>query len=103
LTKLCRVSQVAATVAAARVPLSDAARAAIVVDPALRETALTGGDDYEILCTVPPAKVDLFRVAAAAAQTEVTEIGEIVDGKGARFIDANGQALTFRTLAFSHF
>ena len=103
LTKLCRVSQVAATVAAARVPLSDAARAAIAADPALRETALTGGDDYEILCTVPPAKVDLFRVAAAAAQTEVTEIGHIADGKGARFIDANGQALTFRTLAFSHF
>lgn len=56
LTKLCRVSRLAATVEVARVPLSDAALAAIASDPSMRETALTGGDDYEILCTVAAAK-----------------------------------------------
>ena len=58
LAKLCRVSGVAAEIEAARVPLSDAAQAAIAADPAMLETALTGGDDYEIVCTVPPAKAD---------------------------------------------
>ena len=44
--------------------------------PALLETALTGGDDYEIVCTVPPAKAESFRAAAQAAKCAVTEIGD---------------------------
>jgi thiamine-monophosphate kinase len=103
LTKLCRVSQVAATVEVARVPLSDAARAAIMVDPAVRETALTGGDDYEILCTTPPNRAESLRTAAQSAGVPVTQIGTIAVGQGAKFIDANGQSLTFSKLAFSHF
>ena len=51
LAKLARVSGVAAAVEVARVPLSAAARAALAADPALIETVLTGGDDYEIVCT----------------------------------------------------
>ena len=65
LAKLCRASGVAAEVDAARVPISDAARAALAADPALFETALTGGDDYEILLTLPPERLELFRAAAA--------------------------------------
>jgi thiamine-monophosphate kinase len=103
LTKLCRVSQVAATIDVARIPFSDAARAAIGADPMLRETALTGGDDYEILCTVPPTKVESFRAAAASVGVDVTDIGEVAQGKGARFVDASGQALTFKRASYSHF
>ncbi len=86
-----------------RVPLSEAARAALRLDPALRETALTGGDDFEVLCTVPPAKADAFRAAAQAAQVAVADIGVVEAGEGAHFIDAAGRALTFERLSFSHF
>jgi thiamine-monophosphate kinase len=103
LTKLCRVSGVAARIGAARVPLSDAALAVIAADPAALETALTGGDDYEILCTVPPAKVDRFRVAAMAAKVAVTEIGVIEAGEGAHFHDGEGGELVFKHASFSHF
>jgi thiamine-monophosphate kinase len=103
LTKLCRVSKVGAAVDAARVPLSDAARAALRLDTALRETALTGGDDYEILCTVPPDRADSFRASAQSAGVAVTEIGRISTGQGARFLDANDQVLKFSKMAFSHF
>jgi len=102
LTKLCRVSGVAATIDVAAVPLSDAARAAIGIDPAMRETALTGGDDFEILCTVPPARADAFRAAAQAAGVPVTDVGAIEAGQGAHFLDA-GRELTFKRLSFSHF
>ncbi len=64
LAKLCRASGVAAEIDVARVPLSDAARAAIAADPALLETALTGGDDYEIVLTLAPEKLAAFRAAA---------------------------------------
>ena len=101
--KLCRVSGVAADIDVARVPLSDAARAVLSADASARETALTGGDDYEILCTVPPSKVDRFRVAAMAAKVAVTEIGTIGEGEGVRFRGEDAKPLVFAHGAFSHF
>jgi thiamine-monophosphate kinase len=101
--KLCRASKVAADIEAARVPLSDAAKAVLAAEPAMLETSLTGGDDFEIVCTVPAAKVESFRAAAQAAKEAVTEIGEIKAGEGARFVGAAGQALAFKRASFSHF
>ncbi len=101
--KLCRVSQVGAEVEAARVPLSDAARAVVAADPKLLLTALSGGDDYEIVCTVPPAKAAGFRAAAEAAGVPVSEIGRVIAGQGACFLGADGQPLVFERASFSHF
>jgi len=103
LAKLCRVSAVAAEIAVEQVPLSEAARAAIAAEPAMLTTALTGGDDYEIVCSVPAARADSFRAAALAAHVTVTEIGVVTAGEGARFLKANGEALTFAHASFSHF
>ncbi|MEJ2626494.1 MAG: thiamine-phosphate kinase [Pseudolabrys sp.] len=103
LTKLCRVSEVAANIEVARVPLSDAARALIAAEPAMQEAALTGGDDYEIVCTVPPDKAEGFSAAAQAAQVSVHEIGVVAEGEGARFIAEDSEPLTFRHVSFSHF
>ncbi|KQZ00835.1 thiamine-monophosphate kinase [Pseudolabrys sp. Root1462] len=103
LAKLCRVSKVSADIEVARVPLSDAAKVVIAQDAAQLEPALSGGDDYEILCTVPPANVDRFRVAAMAAKTAVTDIGTIAQGEGARFCRADGTTLNFKRASFSHF
>lgn len=102
LVKLCRASAVAAEIDVARAPLSEAARAAIVADPTLIETALTGGDDYEILLTLEPDKLAAFRAAADAAGVAVTEIGRVVAGRGARFLQ-DGKALAFTRASFSHF
>jgi thiamine-monophosphate kinase len=107
LAKLCRASGVCAEIDVERIPLSQAARRAIACDPALIETALTGGDDYEILCTVEPEKLAAFRAAANKAKVPVTEIGEVVKPKtgapGARFLDRTGKPLIFEKAAFSHF
>ena len=103
LAKLCRVSGVAAEIAVAQVPLSEAARAAIAAEPAMLTTALTGGDDYEIVCTVPPHRADSFRSAAQAVKVQVTDIGEVAAGEGTRFLGPDGQALAFKQAAFSHF
>ena len=101
--KLCRASQVAADIAVGQIPLSEAGRAAVAADPAMLETALTGGDDYEIVCTVPAGKAAGFRAAAQAAKIAVTEIGEIKAGEGARFLGAYGKPLDFKHASFSHF
>jgi thiamine-monophosphate kinase len=102
LGKLCRASAVAAHVDAARVPLSDAAHAAVAAEPALLETVLTGGDDYEILLTLPPERLPAFRSDAAAAGVAVTEIGVTRAGEGAHFT-RDGKALSFARPSYSHF
>jgi thiamine-monophosphate kinase len=101
--KLCRASGVAADINVASVPLSDAAKTVIAGEPATLELALTGGDDYEIICTVPSKKAESFRSATKAAGVPVTELGEIKTGEGARFIDATGKPLVFKRASFSHF
>jgi thiamine-monophosphate kinase len=102
LAKLCRASRVAAEIDVARVPLSEAARAAVGAAPALIETVLTGGDDYEILLTVPAERLVSFRSAAEAAGVAVSEIGVAVAGQGARFV-RDGETLAFTRPSFSHF
>ena len=102
LAKLCRASGVAAEVDVENVPLSDAARAALSADPKLIETVLTGGDDYEIVLTVPPAKLADFRVAANGAGVPVRQIGRVLSGEGTRFLRA-GEVVAFARPSYSHF
>jgi thiamine-monophosphate kinase len=104
LAKLCRVSGVSAEIAVHQVPLSIAAAAVLDDDPILIEPILTGGEDYEILCTVPPAAIPAFEAGAAKAKVAVTDIGRIVTGDGpARFLDLAGHLLTFAEAGYSHF
>jgi thiamine-monophosphate kinase len=103
LAKLCRVSDVAATVEVAKVPLSDAAKTALGAESSLLETVLTGGDDYEILCTVPDKKVDAFVTAGEAANVRAVEIGVVSEGQGVGFLDADRHPMQFSHPAYSHF
>lgn len=100
--KLCRASGVSAEIEVARVPFSEAARTAIAADPALLETALTGGDDYEVVLTLRPEKLQAFRAAADKAGVAVTEIGRITAGQGANFM-RDGKPLVFARSSYSHF
>jgi thiamine-monophosphate kinase len=86
------------------VPLSAAARKALASDTSLIETALTGGDDYEVVATVPPGGRDALMAAAEAAGVALTEIGSIrADRRGAHFLDHAGKPLLFKKPSFSHF
>jgi thiamine-monophosphate kinase len=102
IAKLCRASGVAAEIDVAQVPLSTAVLAAASAEPTALETALTGGDDYEIVLTLPPEELPAFRLAGDVAGLEVSDIGRIVAGEGARFVH-DGKALTFAQASYSHF
>jgi thiamine-monophosphate kinase len=102
IAKLARASSVAAEIDVARVPFSDAARAAMAAEPALLDTALTGGDDYEIVLTLPPQRLADFQQAARVADVAVAEIGSVEAGEGTRFIK-DGKPLTFARASHSHF
>lgn len=103
LAKLCRVSGVGADVAVETVPLSPAARRALAAEPALIETILTGGDDFEVIATVAPDRFEALRQEAAAAGVALTRIGMVTAGQGASFRAADGRVLAFRRASYSHF
>jgi thiamine-monophosphate kinase len=103
LAKLLGVSGVGALVEAGTVPLSDAARAAIALDPALRRTAFTGGDDYEILLTCRGDDFAPLAGAAHAAGIALTHIGDVTEGSGLHIRDEHGLALDLGAGRFEHF
>ena len=104
LGKLCAASGASAIIAIERLPLSTAARKAIAAEQSQIATVITGGDDYEIVCTVAPQKLAPFRAAAAAAGVAVAEIGGIVAGSTPpEFLDRDGKVMRFKRPSFSHF
>ncbi len=103
LAKLLKVSSIGASVEADAVPLSDAALAALALDPALLRTALTGGDDYEILLTCRPEAFASLAAAADAAGVPFARIGEVTDAPGLVIRDRQGHALDLGAGRFEHF
>lgn len=107
--RLCRASGVTVTIRASDVPLSGAARACLDADPQCLETILTGGDDYELLFTVPPARSDALARAAEAAGTLVHCIGEITGHatntkeRPVTVIGSDGAPLEFAHPGYTHF
>jgi len=68
-----------------RLPISQAAATWLArqTDPAAAYAALaTFGDDYEVVCTVPPQAMDALCAAAAEAGAPLTPIGETRAGQG---------------------
>ena len=91
LGRLAAASGVGATVRAAELPLSRALFALAGEDRA-REFALGGGDDYELLFTVPPAaRAALAAVTASAGAPACHCIGEIAAGRGVRIQGERGE------------
>jgi thiamine-monophosphate kinase len=103
LAKLLAASRIAGRIEAARVPLSAAARAAVAAEPALFETALTGGDDYEILAVMPEERLDAFGAVATAAGVGVTVLGRTLAGEGLTVEAADGTSMVLEHQSFSHF
>ena len=102
LAKLCRASGLAAEVDVDAVPMSDAARAALSADAKLIERIMTGGDDYEIVLTLPSAQFGAFRTAAESAGVPLSKIGQVTRGQGVRFLH-EGKVLSFAQPSYSHF
>jgi thiamine-monophosphate kinase len=103
LAKLLKASGAGGEVAADAVPLSEAARAALALSPDLIRTILTGGDDYEIVATIPRVALEKFEAEAKAAGVPVTVIGKVTPGQGLAVLDAAGTPLDLGSGRFEHF
>ena len=108
LRHLCEVSRLSAVVEGPRVPLSPAARAAIGGTAALLATALTGGDDYEILFTAPPSAAGRIAELSRSLGLPITRIGHMAaplgpDQPGAVVLDESGRPFALASEGWTHF
>lgn len=69
----------------------------------LRIRLICGGDDYEILCTVPAERCAPFEAAMAQSGIPVSCIGQATKGDGVRMLGPQGQALPVDLSSFDHF
>jgi thiamine-monophosphate kinase len=104
LAKLCAASGVSAVIDAPRVPTSAAAAALLACGAVGIAALVSGGDDYEILCTVAEAHCDRLVEEARRAGVALTSIGKIIAERGVpRFLDAQGREVALPRLSYSHF
>jgi thiamine-monophosphate kinase len=102
LTKMLTGSGCGAEIGLAGIPLSAQVQEALRFNPALMETALTGGDDYELLVAVPPHHVAAFETAAHGAA--ITRIGTATDSaQGIQFLGPDRKPHRFSKGSFVHF
>jgi thiamine-monophosphate kinase len=107
--KILSPNNLALTINSNIVPMSDAAKEAIMLEPKLLKTALTGGDDYELLIAVSPAKQAAFEHAVEKCNVPVTRLGspyltEWTSRLGELVIlDEAGVPMEFPQKSYTHF
>jgi len=98
---ICAASRVGAVVREDEVPRSAAYDAVIGADATL---SLRGGEDYELLFTVPRAKQARFERLRPRLPDRITLVGEITAGTGSvRVRDRSGRTRRLQSGGFQHF
>ncbi len=98
---VCRAGGVGARVELSALPVSGALAACFDAD-AREALILHGGDDYELLCAIPPGVEADARAAAARAGCAFTAIGEFTAGDGVR-VTRDGTPVDVPDHGFRHF
>jgi thiamine-monophosphate kinase len=103
LDKLLGRSAVAAELDASQIPVAAAVRA--LFPDRWFEMATRGGEDYELLLTIPENRFPDLQAAAAEVGSTMTAIGRIIDGTAGAIvaIEADGTRTPVATGAFDHF
>jgi thiamine-monophosphate kinase len=96
LAHICEESGVGAELRAEAIPLALIAHLSVPVD---LETALHGGEDYELLFTSRSAK----NIPPHLASVRVTEIGRIVNGNKIMLVDSSHRACALVSGGWEHF
>src|SRR4029077_17656818 len=65
-----------------RLPVAEGVAEIVGSDGAALELAASGGEDYELLVTLPPDRIAAASGAVEEAGTQLTEIGQVVEGQG---------------------
>jgi len=86
LTHICTASALGMAIQLEAIPFADNA-------PELRDSLLTGGDDYELIFTAPPQNRAEIEACATKTDIAISRIGQMIAGEEVALLDAQGQSL----------
>ena len=104
LEHILHASKVAALLELAELPLSEPFQSRLQQDPKLLELALAGGEDYELLLTLPANAAADAMALAEKEKVRVTTIGQVSEGCGK--VSARGEDGVVRPIVvrgYDHF
>ncbi len=96
---ICEQSRVGAEIFAERIPLSTSVMSLKTLERPALAYALSGGEDYELLFTVPLDTLQKFR----SLRLDASEIGVITRGRAATIIGGDGRKTPLRPSGYDHF
>jgi thiamine-monophosphate kinase len=100
LSHICEQSKVGAVLDSSKIPLSaDLLKLMNQLGKTLLHYALSGGEDYELLFTVPPAKMKKLK----SLKIPVTKIGEITRARGVFIVDGQNRKRRLEPTGYNHF
>ena len=103
LAHLCAASGLGAEVTSAAVPLSMPVQQLVEQDRTALSTALTGGDDYELVFAVPPGRQDALLDLAREIDLPLTRIGQLVAGREVTVRGPDGGVVQTGQAGWQHF
>ena len=103
LQHICDASRVGATIEVGRLPLFDAARAAVTNTSTWIETVIGGGDDYELLFTACPSSEAALASLGKEIGVPVTRVGSIDGSQGLRVVGMDGREIVPAKIGYRHF
>lgn len=92
-------SRVGAVIDSKKIPMSEECKkAGVALGTSATKWALCGGEDYELLLTIPPR-----HLKRCQKLVRLTPIGEITKGRNAQLIGADGKRSKLLPLGWNHF
>ncbi|MDX1975935.1 MAG: thiamine-phosphate kinase [Rickettsiales bacterium] len=99
---ICTASQCGARIERAKLPLSTIVRSLVSSDEKLWDDVVAGGDDYELLFTVPADRQWQVEALSNELGLTLSHIGSITEGSDSAFLDEQGNVLP-KPKGFKHF
>lgn len=100
---ICETSNVGANIQITAIPLSEAAKEALEMDPKILDLVLGGGDDYELLFTADASFETMSKSVVSEVGVALTKIGTITKGTAIRLFYENGSEHRIDQTGFTHF
>ncbi|NDE91431.1 MAG: thiamine-phosphate kinase [Alphaproteobacteria bacterium] len=101
---IANASQVHVTLEADKVPLSAAAKRVCDANPAMIETILSGGEDYELAFVIDARESGLLKIALSKINVPLTRIGTLKKGAASvDVLDKDKRVMMLKQQGWQHF
>lgn len=103
LSHICQHSNVGAQVYQEKIPISNAFSNLLETKPDYNSLAWAGGDDYELLFTVPPENEQRLAQLPKCQYHDITKIGEIIAKQKIVLLDERHTEINIDNSGYRHF